>query len=321
MGPRMRKPRERWLLAGDSATGKSHAYLTKARAEMRKAKAAGKRPPAFWVIDTNDTLPKFLSPGCEFEDLAFDAGGNVYPFPCFNWEDITKSWNYIRDKGAQDDWLIIDLASQAYDHAQYRVAEARGKILDEEAFQRAIQNKGFGAFDASDWGAIKQIYEGFINSAFNNARFNVIAVSHLKDIVDVEGRNKREGLVLFDDIGLAPKGPQILYQLPDTVLLLYAYRIIPRDNRGRRLAGNEKTARFMNVVKDRGIPVKARYAYDSDLFDTMEDIREAFAEKRRQGEQFNVAAADAEEALAANVPETETPEEITDATEVPQEAS
>lgn len=288
IGPSVRQPLERILLAGDSYSGKSFAYFSLADHLRNEALKNEQRVPNFYIIDTNDTAPKMIGPGGEFEHLNFEDGGNVFPYPVFGWEDYIGSMRDIRDRLQMGDWIVVDLGSDLYKLIQQFLAKSQGKVLSDEVFNK--QKGKIAGFESSDWNIITSTFEPEINAILNNRLANSIIVTHLADMIDVPGRNRRETMLFFDHVGIKPSGPQMFYQKPDTVIFLYAIRPKTGDTRS--------TYRQMQILKDRGLPQGERMLYDRLFFVQLQEYRERMRQNRPIN---NMDIAGAEAALEQNV--------------------
>lgn len=273
--PQLRKKREKILLLGDTTSGKSYAYMRKAKWELESAHAQGRSPKKFYVIDTDDTLPSFLNEGDEFEDLYYGNGGNVYPYPAHTWEEVRDTYATIRPMLEEGDWLIFDLASRIYDLAIGMVAKIKGMDVSDSTIQRAMDGKGFGAFDGATWNLVTNTFESVIKDALLNTQANVVCLQHITEIIDVAGREgKREQMLLFDAIGLKPQGAPRLAGLVDTIIMIWAIRQITRGEGGKRV--NAKTVRTFALLKDRGKDLFLKMDYDRDAFDALTEARRAY---------------------------------------------
>jgi hypothetical protein len=245
ISPGLNAPKERILLAGDTNSGKSYAYMQIAR----RIQPQGKR---MWIIDTDDTAPMFLAPGYEFEDLYYENGGNVYPFYAGDWPTIVKAANYIIKHSENGDWVVIDLASTAYALAQQYIAELKGLNLNDEVANRlgvlpGQKKMGFGAFDADTWALVTRTYEATMRPLVNSPKLNFIGLAHVTEMMTKAGRESREPILLFDQLGLKPTGVGKLVRMVNTCVVLWSVRPLDANKES-----SPKISRLMTVVKDRG---------------------------------------------------------------------
>ena len=244
--PGLNSPKERILLAGDTNSGKSYAYMQIADRHFR----AG-LPTKFWILDTGDTAPIFLAPGYEFEHLYFANGGNCYPFFTGDWPTLVKAANHIVQNSAKDDWVILDLASDAYSLAQQYIAEVKGLNLNDEVARRlglAPNSKklGFGAFDSDTWQLVTRTYEATLRPLVNSPKLNFIGLAHVTDMMTKAGRETREPILLFDQLGMKPTGVGKLVKWANSCVVLWSVRPLDSDKNS-----SPKISRYMTVVKDR----------------------------------------------------------------------
>lgn len=270
--PVLNPKREKILLVGDTVSGKSYAYMRLAKSEFDNAQESSRQPKRFFILDTDDTMPSFLNDGDEFDYLYSGNGGNVYPYPSANWDELRDAYATIRAQAEPGDWIVFDLASRVYDMAMGLVAKIKGLDLSNVTLQRAMDGKGFGAFDASAWNLVTTTFESVIKDAMLMTRSNILCLQHITEIIDVPGREgKREQMLLFDSIGLKPKGAPTIAGMADTVMMLWAIRQINRGERNVRL--NARTVRSLAVLKDRGRDMFLRADYDRDAFTMLNELR------------------------------------------------
>jgi len=180
--PRLRPIRERIQLCGDANSGKTYAYLRLARKKLEDARTNGREPEKFFVVDTDDTMPAFLNEGCEFSDLYYENGGNVYPYPAFSWDEAGATIGTICREAKEGDWVIVDVINRLYDQAQRRVAEQKGIVVTDAAFARGLNHSGFGAFGADEWNLVTLIFNATVGRLLQNGNVNVIFVQHTTEV-------------------------------------------------------------------------------------------------------------------------------------------
>lgn len=272
--PSLGIPRERIMLLGDTVSGKTYAELKLAERKRAEAITTDKPIPKFYIIDTDDALSTMLGPDCEFEHLYFENGGNVYPYTAFTYDEIRDALGSIikNEKPQRHDWVCVDVINRVYERAQDLVAQVRGKNLDDQAFQRMREGKGFGAFEPNDWNLVNRAYFTFQNTLAFQMQANILLCCHIKPIIDVEGWERRENLALFDAIGMRPEGSARTVGTMDTAIAIWAKRIIRRE--GSRRTGTASTVRYMWVAKDRGRGITSdRMTFDTDMWETFYEFR------------------------------------------------
>jgi hypothetical protein len=242
-------PRDKILLAGDTNSGKSYAWV-----QMAQADFVAENGNQYYMIDTDDTAPTFFSDGYEFAHLFEGNGGNVHVFHAPNWEMVARTANHITRQAKRGDRIIVDLASSSYALAQEFIANIRGLQLDDEVVSRMVswgaeRKKGFGAFDGDTWGIVSRTYEASMRPLVNNAKgAGFIGLAHVTDMQTGAGREQREPILLFDQLGMKPTGVGKLTKMVDTCVILWSAR--PMDEKGTR--SEPRILRQMTVVKDRG---------------------------------------------------------------------
>lgn len=285
--PSLRPARVKMQIAGDSNSGKTFAYLMKAQTELVKAREAGVEPPYFFVIDTDDTLPVFLNTGYEFEHLYVENGGNVVPCPAFDWASFASAVRYAQSNAKMDDWIVVDVINRAYDYAQEFIAQKYNLVLEDEIAERSGlgggKRLGFGAFDADKWQLVTLTFEAVIKPIIQSQKTHSIFVSHITDMQSDAGREKREPMVLFDQLGVKPRGAPKIPGLVNTIVFLWNVRAIQKNERGQRVKA--ETVRNLTIVKDRGNVVYWSDVYDKDLFAKLDEIR-----AKQRGRNTNITA-------------------------------
>lgn len=246
--PGLNEPREKILLAGDTNSGKSFAWVQIAATSFEREK-----PARFWIIDTDDTTPKYFAEGRSFQHLYFENGGNCYPFYVPDWQTFARAANHITRESARGDWIIVDLASSAYSMAQEFIANLKGLNLDDEVVRRMTswngeRKAGFGGFDGDTWGLVSRTYEASMRPLVNSAKgCHFIGLAHVTDMQTEAKRETREPILLFDQLGMKPTGVGKLTKLVDTAVVLWSAR--PMDEKGTR--SMPTITRNMTIVKDR----------------------------------------------------------------------
>lgn len=230
--------------------------------------------PKYLVLDTDDTTPAFMGEGAEFEHLYYENGGNVYPWPAFDFQASRKAIAGILKMARRGDWIIIDLISRFYDQARDYIGELKQIDRNDEAIKRSLENKGFGEGDVGFWNLVSISHDSVTNGFLLNddVQANVLALAHTTDVV-VE-REKREVTVMFDDVGIKPKGRPTNAAAMHTVIILWSRKVIAKAAGGnKRVPENDRMERFMDIVKDRGAPWGNRINYDMDFYPALQQAR------------------------------------------------
>lgn len=288
--PILRARRERMLLGGDTVAGKTYAWLRRCKQDYDRTIGTSQRMPTWFVLDTDDSMPSALGEGEEFEQLYYERGGPIRPYPAFTWDESAAAVGTILKEAQRGDWIVIDLSNRLYDQAQNKVAQIRGKSLVNEKIDRAIRKQGFGAFNSDDWGMVTQIFDNVIDQLMYQTEANLIFVSHITDVVNAKNRaEKREVMVLFDQLGMKTRGAPKLPGTVDTIVILWAVKRFMKDD-GGRVVGSQ-IARHATTLKDRG-----REAYSDDIYG--QDFFDVFYEARRRRNNHSTTILDPVEAAA-----------------------
>lgn len=294
---RLREVKEHIQLCGDSNSGKTFAWMSEMVRRFAERIQDPDAPPfRVYCIDTDNTMPVMLTEGGEFHGMYIDDGGPISVYPCDNWADVVGSTRTFIDKVKEDDFIIVDVANQAYDMCVAEVARVQGIDPQSETFRRIQNNQGFGAFDSNIWNAVTVLFDGWTRRLMMSPA-HVIFVQHLTDYVTE--RSNREVILAFDQIGVKPQGAKKIFRIVNTSIFLYTIRQIPKDERGRRLKdASTKIVRKMDIVKDRGRLTYASREYDTLFWNVLKEVRETGAANTVTITEPNSAAAIVADALA-----------------------
>jgi hypothetical protein len=271
--PQLIAPREKMLVCGDSYAGKSYTWAQIAERMFLedKGKPQAQRRSVF-VIDTDLTTPKFLGPGFEFEHLYFGNGGNVYPYPATTYAESASAVAGIMAKQRRDDWIAVDVVNRWNDQVRETVAHQKGFEREDKAVERLQKQQGFGEFDNSGWTLVGIAHDSLVGRLIFRCEAHLLLLSHLTDYVDI--REKRDLMLLFDQVGVKPQARPSVYKAVDTVVVLWARVLVPRNERGARLTTERaRIQRVIQVIKDRGEPYAIRDEFDKDFYTKLQEIR------------------------------------------------
>lgn len=286
--PRLRPAREKIMIMGDTVSGKSYAYMRLARQKFEEWQELIKEypdapMPRFFVLDTDDTMPTFLNEGDEFEDLYHKNGGNVFPYPATSWAESRQAYASITRamKPNSNDWLVIDVGNRLYTQAQDVVAHQFGIDVTDATIERLKNRQGFGAFNTDQWQMITRAFNSIVEHAIMELPCNVIYVSHITEVQDIRQRpEKRETLLVFDELGFKPANAPRVPGMMNTVVVLWAVRRIIRDeDKVSKPKIGAETIRHVTMVKDRGKDAFGDFIYDRDLFKQLPIIRRTLRER------------------------------------------
>lgn len=301
--PSLRRPRERILVGGDTVTGKTYAYLRMALNSLRKSKEQGTYPSKFFVLDTDDKLSKYMptvydlweaghdlrdpqiqkdlwdlvdSGANDFSVLYCGVGGNLYPYPSLTWNESSAATASILASCTREDWVVIDVVNRIYEQAQNLWAAAKQhSTVEDRLIQARLENPksqeaSFGGFDPGDWNTIQRIHNTIINPLYLGSQANLLFLSHIRAVN--EHQETREGLLLFDAIGMEPNCANALKSLMDTIVILWSRYRIPRDERKRRV-GSAYVERFMTIPKDHGRAYMTTHRFGEDFWEDFQAAR------------------------------------------------
>lgn len=205
--------RERIMYMGAWGTGKTSAWLNIAKWSFDTGS-----PARFYAIDTDNALEAFLEPGTQYEKLSASNGGNVEWTRAYEWEEYTAATDLYRDKLTQDDWLIIDFISPAWDAVQgYYIQEIFKDDPAEYFLMMRRENKGGNPLDGyKDWSQINRLYKTWMNRMLHRTAGHKFLTAEVATMGQGETKENR---ATFGSYGVKPKGQKQLGHQPHTLLL------------------------------------------------------------------------------------------------------
>jgi len=285
---KLRPKKERIVVGGDVYVGKSYFYMRMAHIEWQRGQdEPDYDPKKFYILDLDDTTSTFMSEDEEFEHLYHENGGNVYPFPAFEWSETAKAYRQIIDLTEQGDWVVIDTIGRLYEQAQAKTAKDLGINIDDVAYERTKNQQGFGAFDGNQWNLVGRVLGTILNHAVYQGKAHLMLTAHLRDVVEM--RAKRENLTMYQQIGFEPIGPPRMHGMVRSFVFLWANRLVKKD-KGRIVSS--RIARHITVTKDRGSQIFEDREYTTDGWETLRAIRKDSTKARREA--MNVSGEEAE---------------------------
>ncbi len=245
--------RERILAMGPFGSGKTLQW-------MRMAKYLKPVGVKFWVIDTDADKEYMLAANKEFVGLSSRThkDGNVNVFQVFEWPEYRKALAEIKSKYGPNDWVVVDMAENAWKKVQeYFIEQIFGKNKGEYFLQarKSIQDRGGIGKDGKqvrsiarenldgwkDWPVINALYDDFMLPIVYQLNCNV----YLATRADTITRDEKDADILteFGEYGFKPAGQKQLGHQCHTVLLLTHVL-------GGK--GNSKGHWNISTIKDRG---------------------------------------------------------------------
>lgn len=275
MGWSLEEEREFILLAGDTFTGKTWAWIKRAERDFAdpahwtgEGEERQYTGPRYFVLDLDSTTPKYLGRNREFKHLYAGNGGNIYPYPCHDIETVRRALadiitNQRPVRGI--DWIVWDTGTRFYREAQQFVGDIKGIILGQEAMNRKLSNQGFGDFETNGWQMVSLAHDTNVNSALNTGA-NVLMIVHITEYVGHFDNQSNTKQMLFSKLGFKPTGRPTLAQDADTIIVLWS----------EAHAGGAK--RKFSVLKDRGeTAYYERPLMGDDLFAAVDEARRNIA--------------------------------------------
>ena len=196
---------------GPFGSGKTSAWLN-----VAKWAKDTESPARFYCIDTDNALDAMLEG--QFAELDYRNGGNIEWVPAWEWGDYKAAIANFGPKLSNDDWLIVDFISPAWDAAQTYYIDQVFQQDSDEFFLEARKNmKGGNPLDGwKDWGVINRIYKGWINEVL----YKTLGHKFLTAQATALGETDEKGLrATFGSYGVKPKGQKELGYQTHTVLL------------------------------------------------------------------------------------------------------
>ena len=247
--------------------------------------------PKFYYIDTDDTCPAFLSDGCEFDYLYYENGGNVYPYPAFEWNGVALAVKDAYDRHKGGDFIVLDRVNDVYEYACTKIADMRGINITDTAVARQMgeRKQGFGAFTPDDWVNARRVFNSVADLILKHSDAHAIFTCAIKEIIPVAGRERQDVLLTFDNLGFKPDGAPRLPAMMETICFLWAARKMPKDERGKSTGANY-TARYITLLKDRGVTGDiVTENYDKDFHLGLQELRRKERERRAKLDENHVS--------------------------------
>jgi len=167
---------ERILLFGPAGSGKSTAA-----ASIASMAAKTKSDARFHVIDTDLAWDRMLIEG--YPELT-----NVEVYVALDWPEYREALSKIRSVVRPNDWVVVDLASNAWETVQAYFTE---QVFDRDIGDYFLQvrkelktgKKSLEAFSGwVDWSVINAMYKTWINDLLFKTRANVICTAKMEGL-------------------------------------------------------------------------------------------------------------------------------------------
>lgn len=226
---------ERILLFGPAGSGKSTAAATIASLAQKT-----KSDARFHVIDTDLAWDRMLFEG--YQDLS-----NVDVHVALDWPEYRESLAKIRSVAKPQDWVVVDLVSNAWETVQSYFTE---QVFDRDIGDYFLQvrkelkagKKSLEAFSGwVDWSVINAMYKTWANDLLFKTRANVLCTAKMAKVYAEQ--DDKATRMLFGPHGVKPEGQKALAYQFHTVLLTGEQKIG---------AGDEAVSQWtLTTVKDR----------------------------------------------------------------------
>lgn len=225
---------ERILLFGPAGSGKSTAAASIAAMSAKTGSDA-----RFHVVDTDLAWDRMLYEG--YQDLS-----NVEVYVALEWPEYREALAKIRATVRPNDWVIVDLVSNAWETVQSYFTE---QVFDSDIGDYFLQvrkelktgKKSLEAFSGwVDWSVINAMYKSWANDLLFKTRANILCTAKMAKVHSEQ--DDKATRLLFGSHGVKPEGQKALAYQFHTVLLT-----------GEQKAGDE-TQWTLTTVKDRERP-------------------------------------------------------------------
>lgn len=202
---------ERILLFGPAGSGKSTAAASIASMAQKTRSDA-----RFHVIDTDLAWDRMLIEG--YPDLS-----NVEVYTSLEWPEYKESLAKIRSVIRPNDWVVVDLVSNAWETVQSYFTE---QVFDRDIGDYFLQvrkdlktgKKSLEAFSGwVDWSVINAMYKTWTNDLLFKTRANVICMAKMGKVH--QDQDDKATRLLFGQHGVKPEGQKSLAYQFHTVLL------------------------------------------------------------------------------------------------------
>lgn len=244
------KAPERILVQGTYGTGKTYNWFTIANDTPDDVK--------FYVIDTDQTVLPYVESD-EFGHLA----DRIEVEEPWEWPDYieflkragkeakTRARKHWTKGRRSDDWLIIDMASEAWDAVQtYYSDQVFGEDIGDFWLEyrkqaEAGESGSMSAFDGNtDWQAIKKLYKQFKKHVTRFPGHVYLATGEKKYAEHLENEATKRDFGGKQAKGFKPEGEKTLGHMTRTVLRAHNYRYTTIKDRQREPQQGRKVESF-----------------------------------------------------------------------------
>lgn len=195
--------REKLLVIGGEATGKTTAYLTIAwwafvSGDTRK----------FYILDTDDEAVLHVLNESKYDGMVYsingeviNEGGNLIIHSAYEWEEYRAfsdlfSWQHsIASRAQKGDWIILDFITHAWTAAQEGfLHDAANKSRGQALYDAGKEGlTGWEMFKTDfNWNAINGSYYDFIKPVLLKSRAHVFMVAEMEEITDKQAEKNAD---------------------------------------------------------------------------------------------------------------------------------
>lgn len=206
--------RERILGMGGPGSGKTHSWFQIAKNTPEHVK--------FYVLDTDQTVERFLDSD-EFSHLQ-DRIEYVEPASWPEYVETLQEW--VKNDMNPEDWLVVDMISQAWDEVQeYFTEEIFGSDIGsyfmrvrKDMEEKGKKTLGSGFDGWKDWTVINKLYRVFANTIKRAPGHVYLATP--ADKIDFDNE-QAENLKLYGHVGYKPRGQKHTGHAAQTILMFH----------------------------------------------------------------------------------------------------
>jgi hypothetical protein len=161
----------------------------------------------------------------------------VHVYPVEEWPEWTAALDEIRGLARPQDWLLVDLITDAWqvvqDYYLEQVGRAPGddpaayflkrKVAADKARTKALKEGGKvkgddTGFDGKDWEVIKKLYGQFFNRLYGRMQCHVYVTAMQREVRGDYHPDDLDTRRLYGPLGVLPKGEKQLPHKFDTVV-------------------------------------------------------------------------------------------------------
>lgn len=173
--PPLGSPREKILVWGGPKVGKSCSHLS-----IAELYAATGTPGTFYIIDTDDAMPRMLYRR---------SLPNVVVLPAIGWSEYKAAGDKAVEMAGPEDWVIVDFVDRAWTavrdwYFDVFLAEAPEEYFTRKKKEQIAEGRGgrknrLGLYEEIDWDVVNPEYNSFIKPLIGTSAMKPNLRSHL----------------------------------------------------------------------------------------------------------------------------------------------